>query len=103
MKLVKGFPKLNYHSYYLCRACQVGKIDKTSFKTKNIVSTSKPLELLHTDLFGPVGTTSINEKKYGLVIVDDYNRWTSIKFLRNKDESYDVFKIFCIQVETEKE
>ncbi|MCI09587.1 serine/threonine protein kinase SRPK1, partial [Trifolium medium] len=39
----------------------------------------RPLELLHIDLFGPVSTASINGKKYGFVIVDDYSRWTWLK------------------------
>ncbi|KAK2456670.1 cysteine-rich RECEPTOR kinase [Trifolium repens] len=99
LSLVKGLPNLNYHSDALCGPCQIGKISKTSFKPKNIVSTSRPLELLHIDLFGPVSTASINGKKYGLVIVDDYNRWTWVKFLRVKD---DVFTIFCTQVQSEK-
>jgi len=49
------------------------KIVKTSFKAKDIVSTSRPLELIHIDLFGPVSTGSIYGSKYVLVIVDDYN------------------------------
>ncbi|KAK2452140.1 putative mitochondrial protein [Trifolium repens] len=102
LKLVKGLPNLKYHSDALCGPCQIGKISKTSFKPKNIVSTSRPLELLHIDLFGPVSTASINGKKYGLVIVDDYSRWTWVKFLRVKDDAYDVFSIFCTQVQNEK-
>jgi len=47
---------------------------KSSFKAKDIVSTSRPLELLHIDLFGPVNTASLYRSKYELVIVDDYNR-----------------------------
>jgi hypothetical protein len=72
--LVRGLPKIKYHSDSLCGSCQKGKIVKSSFKNKNIVSTTRPLELLHIDLFGPVSTASINGKKYGLVIVDDYSR-----------------------------
>ena len=68
---------------------------KSSFKTKDIVSTSRPLELLHIDLFGPVNTASLYGSKYGLVIVDDYNRWTWDEFLRRKDNAYDVFSNFC--------
>ena len=64
-KLVKGMPDLDSHSDALCGACQVGMIAKTSFKNKNIVSTSRPLELFHIDLFGPIGTASISGKKYG--------------------------------------
>jgi len=60
-----------------------GKIIKTYFTTKNIISISKPLELLHVDLFGLVGTTSINGKKYELAIVDAYSRLTWIKIPLN--------------------
>lgn len=74
LKLVKGILYLNYHSYALCGACQIGKINKTSFKTKNFVSTFIPLELFHINLFGPISSASINGKKYGLVIVDDFSR-----------------------------
>jgi hypothetical protein len=101
--LVKGLLNINYHSYALCGSYQIGKISKTSFKPKNIVSTSRPLELLHIDLFGPVSTTSINGKKYGFVIVDDYSRWTWVKFLRVKDDAYDLFNIFFTQIQSEKD
>jgi len=57
---------------------------KSSFKAKDIVSTSKPLELLHIDLFGPVNTTSLYGSKYRLVIVDDYIRWTWGKILEKQ-------------------
>jgi len=74
LQLVRGLPDIDYHSDEICGACQKGKIVKTSFKSKDIVSTSSPLELLHIDLFGPVSTASIYGNKYGLVIVDDYSR-----------------------------
>ena len=74
--LVIGLPKLKFEKYKLCEACQKGKQVKKSFQSKNVVSTSKPLELLHIDLFGPSRTTSLGENYYGLVIVDDYSRFT---------------------------
>jgi len=74
---------LKYKSDALCEACQKRKLVKTPFKTKNFVSTSRPLELLHIDLFGLTDTASINGRKCGLVIVDDFSRWTSIKLLRS--------------------
>jgi len=103
LQLIKGLPNINYHSDALCGACQKGKIVKSSFKTKDIVSTSRPLELLHIDLFGPVNTASLYGSKYRLVIVYDHNRWTWVKFLRSKDNAYDVFSNFCTQIQSEKE
>ena len=38
-----------------------------------------------------------------MVIVDDYSRWSWVKFLKSKDGSYDVFSKFCIQIQSEKE
>jgi len=102
-QLVKGLPDIDYHSDALCGACQKVKIVKTSFKAKDIASTSRPLELLHIDLFEPVTTESLYGSKYGLVIVDDYSRWTWVKFLRSKDCAYDVFSSFCTQIQSEKE
>jgi len=84
LQLVRGLPDIDYHSDALCGACQKGKIVKPSFKSKDIVSTSRPWELLHIDLFGPVSTASLYGSKYGLVIVDDYSRWSWVKFLNLK-------------------
>jgi len=103
LQLVKGLPNIDYHSDALCGACKKGKIVKSSFKSKDIVSTSRPLELLHIDLFGPFNTASLYGSKYGLVIVDDYYRWTWVKFLRSKDNAYDVFSNFCTQIQSKKE
>src|ERR1043165_2611402 len=102
LNLVRGLPNLNFNSEVLCEACQKGKFSKPSFKSKNVVSSSRPLELLHIDLFGLVKTVSIRGKKYGLVIVDDYSRWTCVKFLKHMDESDSVFFDFCNQVQNEK-
>jgi hypothetical protein len=48
------------------------------------MSTSGPLELLHIDLFGPITYKSIGENSYGLVVVDDYSRYTCVFFLSDK-------------------
>jgi len=57
--LVVGLPKFKFEKDHICEACQKGKQIKHSFKLKNVVSTSKPLELLHMDLFGPSRTISL--------------------------------------------
>jgi hypothetical protein len=50
--------------------------------SKNVMTTSKPLELLHMDLFGPVAYLSIGGSKYGLVIVDDFPASLGYSFCR---------------------
>jgi hypothetical protein len=54
----------------------------TNHPSKNVMMTSKPLELLHMDLFRPVAHLSIGGSKYDLVIVDDFSRFTWVTFYR---------------------
>ncbi|KAH9778649.1 hypothetical protein KPL71_007414 [Citrus sinensis] len=100
--LVKGLTKINFQKDRTCEACQFGKQIKTSFKSKNHVSTSKPLILLHIDLFGPSRYASLSGKFYAFIIVDDYSRYTWVLFLANKDDAIDAFRIFCKKVQNEK-
>ena len=60
---------------------------KNSFKLKNYVSTTRPLEMLHVDLCGPMRIASRGGKMYVLVVVDDYSRFTWTLFLVSKDET----------------
>jgi hypothetical protein len=64
-----------------CGACQAKKQVKTHHHVKNNMTTTRPLEILHMNLFGPVAYISIDSNKYGLVIVDNYSRFTWISFL----------------------
>jgi len=61
--LVNGFPKLKYERDHICGTCMKGKQISVSFKTINEVFTSRPLMLLHLDLFGPMRTLSSGGKK----------------------------------------
>jgi hypothetical protein len=64
-----------------CAACQAGKQVRTTHPSKNMMTTSRPLELLHMDLSRPVAYLSFSRSKYGLVIVDDYSCFTWVFFL----------------------
>ena len=88
-KLVKkdlmiGLPRLKFDKDKICAACQFGKQVKSSFKSKNLVSTSK-LELLPIDLLGLTDVISKGGKSYAFVIVDDYYRFTWMYFLEHND------------------
>ncbi|GJS41161.1 retrovirus-related pol polyprotein from transposon TNT 1-94 [Tanacetum coccineum] len=85
--LVRGLPKLEKD--HLCSACAMGKSKKKPHKPKSEDTNQEKLYLLHMDLCGPMRVASINGKKYILVIVDDYSRFTWVKFLRSKDEAPD--------------
>ena len=101
-ELVIGLPKLKFEKNKVCEACQKGKQTKTSFKQKQFVSTTRPFEMLHMDLFGPSRTMSIGGNYYGLVIVDDFFRYTWTLFLVTKDEAFSAFKKLAKIVQNEK-
>jgi hypothetical protein len=77
-----------------CAACQAGKQVGSTHHSKNVMTTSRPLELLHMDLFRPVAYLSIGGSKYGLVIVDDFSRFTWVFFLQDKLETQGTLKRF---------
>nr|GEZ23956.1 retrovirus-related Pol polyprotein from transposon TNT 1-94 [Tanacetum cinerariifolium] len=87
--LVRGLPKLKFEKEHLCSACAMGKSTKKSHKPKSEDTNQEKLYLLHMDLCGPMRVESINGKKYIPVIVDDYSRFTWVKFLRSMDEAPD--------------
>ncbi|GJY63879.1 retrovirus-related pol polyprotein from transposon TNT 1-94, partial [Tanacetum coccineum] len=87
--LVRGLPKLKFEKDHLFSACAMGKGKKKPHKPKSEDTNQEKLYLLYMDLCGRIRVTSINGKKYILVIVDDYSRFTWVKFLRLKDETPD--------------
>ncbi|GJU08904.1 retrovirus-related pol polyprotein from transposon TNT 1-94 [Tanacetum coccineum] len=97
--VVIGLPKLKYVKDQLCSSCEVSKAKRSSFKSKTVPSSKGRLNLLHMDLCGPMRVASINGKKYILVIVDDYSRYTWTLFLRSKDETPEVLKDFLTMIQ----
>ena len=95
-------PKVNFSSDKICEACARGKQTRSSFKAKNIVSSSRPLKLLFLDLFGPTRTASLSGKSYGFVIVDDFSRFTWVLFLTCKSDALMEFKAWCRKVQGRK-
>jgi hypothetical protein len=75
-------------------ACQAGKQVRAPHHVKNIMTITRPLEILHMDLFGPITYTSIGGNKYGLVIIDDYSCFAWMFFLQDKGEIQEVLKKF---------
>ncbi|GJX34985.1 retrovirus-related pol polyprotein from transposon TNT 1-94 [Tanacetum coccineum] len=99
-ELVRNLPKLKFDQHF-CDACKIRKQAHASHKAKNIVSTTRCLELLHMDLFGPSAVRSYGGNRYTLVIVDDYSRYTWTRFLKDKTEAFDQFKIFSKKIQNQ--
>ncbi|GJQ94037.1 retrovirus-related pol polyprotein from transposon TNT 1-94 [Tanacetum coccineum] len=85
--LVRGLPRLKFEKDHLCFAGQLGKRKKHTHTPKTENTNLEVLNTIHMDLCGSMRVQTINGKKYILVIVDDYSRFTWVKFLRSKDET----------------
>ncbi|GJZ22748.1 retrovirus-related pol polyprotein from transposon TNT 1-94 [Tanacetum coccineum] len=96
--LVTGLPKLRYHKEHLCPSCEKVKTKKAPHPPKPVPNSTQRLHLLHMDLCGPMRVTSINEKRYVLVIVDDYSCYTCVHFLRSKDDAPEEIKTFLKKI-----
>nr|GEY11470.1 hypothetical protein [Tanacetum cinerariifolium] len=74
------------------------KSKSASHPPKPVPNSRQRSHLLHMDLCGPMRIASINGKRYVLVIVDDYSRYTWVHFLRSKDDAPDVIKTFLKRI-----
>ncbi|GJT96385.1 retrovirus-related pol polyprotein from transposon TNT 1-94 [Tanacetum coccineum] len=97
--VVIGLPKLKYVKDKQCSSCEVSKAKRSSFRIKAVPSLKVWLNLLHMDLCGLMRVASINRKKYILVIIDDYSRYTWTLFLRSKDETPKDLKDFLTMIQ----
>nr|GEW43147.1 retrovirus-related Pol polyprotein from transposon TNT 1-94 [Tanacetum cinerariifolium] len=79
--LVRGLPKIKFEKDHLCSAYAMGKSKKKLHKPKSEDTNQEKLYLLHLDLCGLMCVASVNGKKYILIIVDDYSRFTWVKCL----------------------
>ncbi|KAK2457508.1 putative mitochondrial protein [Trifolium repens] len=100
---IRDLPKLNIEEGIICGECQIGKQTRMPHQKLEHLVTTKPLELLHIDLIGPMQVESIGGRRYALVVVDDYSRFTWVNFIREKSDSYDTLKLLCLQLQREKD
>ncbi|GJS46748.1 retrovirus-related pol polyprotein from transposon TNT 1-94 [Tanacetum coccineum] len=98
--LVRNLIKLKFDKHF-CDACKIRKQAHASHKAKNVVSTTRCLELLYTHLFSPFVVRSYGGNHYTLVIVDDYSRYTWTRFLKDKTEAFDQFEIFSRKIQNQ--
>jgi transposase InsO family protein len=96
---ILGLKGVSFAKDHVCRACIKGKMHETSHPSKTIISSTRCLELLHMDLFGPPSHASLGGKKYCLVIVDDYSRYTWVYFFKLNNETQATAKAFTTEVQ----
>ena len=92
-KLTLDLPKLQAKHEGVCKGCVQGKNVKKPFPSGN--SKAKGiLDIIHSDVCGPMTATSLSGYVYYVSFIDDFSRKTWIYFLKGKNEVFDKFKEF---------
>jgi hypothetical protein len=97
---IRDLPVIKNLSSSLCKQCQHGKQTRVKFKTKEH-STTKPLEIVHADVCGPMRTAGLKGEIYFLLFVDDFTRMTWMFLLKKKSETFICFQTFKESTENE--
>lgn len=101
--MVRGLPAFDEQSF-TCSDCLVGKQPRNAIPKKSIWRAKETLELIHSDICGPISPTSPSGKRYILCFIDDYSRKAWAHFLSEKSEAFAQFKMFKrkVEIETDK-
>eukprot|EP00252_Welwitschia_mirabilis_P018673 TRINITY_DN4156_c0_g1_i5.p1 TRINITY_DN4156_c0_g1~~TRINITY_DN4156_c0_g1_i5.p1 ORF type:complete len:1283 (+),score=262.04 TRINITY_DN4156_c0_g1_i5:125-3973(+) len=93
-------PKVSLSSDF-CSDCVIGKSRRVNFRRNSKRLKQHRLELIHSDLVGPIGHTSLGGVVYFITFVDDFSRKLWLYPLKSKDEAFQAFRIFKARVENE--
>ncbi|KAK1692240.1 hypothetical protein QYE76_008937 [Lolium multiflorum] len=92
---------LDFESLDRCEACLMGKMTKTPFSGMMERATDL-LEIIHTDVCGPMSVASRGGYRYVLTFTDDLSRYGYIYFMKHKSETFEKFKEFQSEVENQR-
>ncbi|KAA0061231.1 gag-pol polyprotein [Cucumis melo var. makuwa] len=101
-EVVIEIPNIDSKRKFFCGDCQVGKKIKASHKSMKECSKNRVLELLHMNLIGLMQTASLGGKKYVFVVVNDFSRFTWIRFLKGKSNTAKVCMNLCLSLQREQ-
>jgi hypothetical protein len=99
-EVVTGVPQISTEHQDVCRGCALSKFTKALFPNSDTRS-SGILDLVHTDVCGPMSQKSLSGCEYFLTFIDDYSRKTWIYFLKAKSEVFTRFQEFIALVENQ--
>ena len=91
----------DFESYETCEACFLGKMTKTLF-TDFPERASDLLELIHTDVCGPMSSTARGGFQYFITFIDDLSRYSYVYLMKHKSETFEKFKEFQNEVENQR-
>ena len=100
-KMVKGINVGKTESLRFCEACVKGKTSKQKFSTVGEKCSKRKLELIHSDVCGPMQTNSYGGKRYFITFIDDFTNCSAVYFMAQKSEALEKFQEFELAVTAE--
>jgi hypothetical protein len=97
-KMVEGIPELQSTHKGICKGCALGKNIKKPFPSNNNRS-KEILDLIHSNVCGPMPVKSLGGFLYYVIFIDDYSRKTWLYLLKTKDEVFNKFQEFKAEIE----
>lgn len=98
--LIDGMKLVDCGQRVQCETCMEAKSTRLPFPKQSKSKTKAVLDLIHTDVCGPMQTESFGKKRYVLTFIDDYSKYSEIYFLHKKSETEDKLKEFVAMVKT---
>jgi hypothetical protein len=95
---VTGVPDFSSEHHELCKGCTLGKYTKTAFPSSDSRAAGI-LDLIHSDVCGPMSSTSLTRSLYYVVFIDDFSRKSWIFFMKTKGQVFSRFQEFKALVE----
>ena len=82
-------------SLIICKSCKWAKTTRKAVtKTRSDERCAAVGDEIHSDLWGPAPVETIGKKKYYISFTDDFSQFTSVYFLRSKDEAFEFYRIY---------
>ncbi|KAJ0445113.1 putative RNA-directed DNA polymerase [Helianthus annuus] len=97
-ELVRGLPSLEIKKEVVCAGCQYGKAHQLPYELSEH-KTKELLEIIHSDVLGPIKQASNTGKRYMVSFIDDYTRYVWLDFMQEKSEVFSKFKLFKEEAE----
>lgn len=91
-EMVLGIPQLTVDKSMFCEPCVLGKQTRKPFSKDHDPRSNRPLEIIHSDVCGPIDPITWNGGKYFVTFIDDYSHFSAVYIIMKKSEVLQKFK-----------
>lgn len=96
--MVDGIGEINLNKIEFCESCIKGKMSRLNFGTRR--RANRVLEIIHTDVTGPLTPIAYNGARYFVTFIDDYTNFVCVYVIENKSQVFEYFREYCNMVQS---